>query len=152
MAVTKPLRDTRKRYYTVEEANRALPYVRAIVADVVRQNGVVEELQQRLARVGRERKKNSDDLYSEELTQFRNELEVEEERLNTFHQELKALGVELRNMEGLCDFPSLMDGREVYLCWRLGEPTVSHWHELEAGFAGRQRLSDKADGATTPSA
>jgi hypothetical protein len=33
-----------------------------------------------------------------------------------------------------------MDGREVYLCWRLGEPEVGHWHELEAGFAGRRKL------------
>lgn len=142
MAATKPLRDPRVRYYTVEEANRALPYVRAIVADIVRQNGVVEELQQRLARVGRDRKRNPDDAYSEELTQFRSELEAEEDRLNTYHQELRALGVELRNMDGLCDFPSMMDGREVYLCWRLGEPTVAFWHEREAGFAGRQKIAD----------
>ena len=147
MAQTKPLREPRMKYYTVEDANRALPYVRAIVSDIVRQNGVVEELQQRLARVGLERKRNSEDLYSEELTQFRAELEAEEDRLSTFHQELRDLGVELRNMEGLCDFPSLMDGREVYLCWRLGEPTVAHWHELEAGFAGRQRIADRADAA-----
>jgi hypothetical protein len=33
-----------------------------------------------------------------------------------------------------------MDGREVYLCWRLGEPEVAHWHELNEGFAGRQKL------------
>jgi hypothetical protein len=33
-----------------------------------------------------------------------------------------------------------MNGREVYLCWRLGEPDVAHWHELEGGFAGRQKL------------
>lgn len=147
MAATKPVRDSRMRYYTVEDANRALPYVRAIVADIVRQYEVVEELQQRLARIGRERKRNaaSDDLYSEELAQFRRELEAEEERLETFHQELKALGVELRNADGLCDFPSRMDGRDVYLCWRLGEPTVAHWHELDGGFAGRHRIADAVD-------
>lgn len=152
MAATKPSRDSRMRHYSVEDANRALPYVRAIVSDIVRQNGVVEELQQRLARLGRERRRNasSDDVYSEEMIQFRRELEAEEERLDTFHQELKALGVELRNMDGLCDFPSLMDGREVYLCWRLGEPTVAHWHELEAGFAGRRRIADTADSDATP--
>jgi hypothetical protein len=44
-------------------------------------------------------------------------------------------------MEGLVDFPSLMDGRIVYLCWRLGEPEVLHWHELKSGFAGRQSLT-----------
>ncbi|WP_165251134.1 DUF2203 domain-containing protein [Paludisphaera soli] len=152
MAATTPLRDTRKRYYSIEEANRALPLVRAIVSDIVRQNGVVEELQQRLARVSRERKRNSEDLYSEEMTQFQNELEAEEERLNTFHDELRRLGVELRNLDGLCDFPSLMDGREVYLCWRLGEAQVAHWHELDAGFAGRQRIADPPPAATGPTA
>jgi hypothetical protein len=144
------------RYYTVEDANRALPYVRAIVADIVRQYGVVEELQTRLARLGRERRRNaaSDDVYSEELTQFRRELEAEEERLETFHQELKAVGVELRNTDGLCDFPSLMDDREVYLCWRLGEPAVAHWHELDGGFAGRQPIvdADAVDADAAPSA
>jgi len=55
--------------------------------------------------------------------------------------ELAELGVELKGLpNGLCDFPSLRDGREVYLCWLLGEAEVLHWHELDAGFAGRQLL------------
>jgi hypothetical protein len=44
----------------------------------------------------------------------------------------------------LIDFPAWMNGREVYLCWRLGEPDVGHWHELDAGFAGRKKLSGEA--------
>ena len=52
-----------------------------------------------------------------------------------------AAGIELKDyFTGLIDFPCRMDGREVYLCWRLGEPEVGHWHELDAGFAGRQKL------------
>ena len=51
------------------------------------------------------------------------------------------LGVEVKDMAtGLVDFRSLRDGRVVYLCWRLGEPTIAYWHELDAGFAGRQPL------------
>jgi hypothetical protein len=42
------------------------------------------------------------------------------------------------------DFPALLDGREVYLCWVVGEPEVAHWHELEAGFAGRRALGRTA--------
>jgi hypothetical protein len=41
---------------------------------------------------------------------------------------------------GLVDFHSQLQGRDVYLCWRLGEPDVGHWHEIESGFAGRQPL------------
>ena len=52
------------------------------------------------------------------------------------------LDVELKDyFTGLIDFPCWMDDREVYLCWRLGEPEVAHWHELDAGFAGRQKLA-----------
>lgn len=59
-------------------------------------------------------------------------------------QELKAIaatGVQVKDPEqGLCDFASERDGRVVLLCWKLGEPAVAHWHEVEAGFAGRQPL------------
>jgi hypothetical protein len=41
---------------------------------------------------------------------------------------------------GLVDFPALIDGREVYLCWQLDEPEITHWHGLESGFAGRRLL------------
>jgi len=41
------------------------------------------------------------------------------------------------------DFPCWMDEREVYLCWKLDEPEVSHWHEVDAGFAGRQKLKQR---------
>ena len=55
--------------------------------------------------------------------------------------ELQAVGIVLRDLDrGLVDFPALCDGREVYLCWELGEDRVAHWHELESGFAGRQPL------------
>ena len=57
--------------------------------------------------------------------------------------ELNALGVEIKGLDvGLVDFPGEMEGRPVYLCWRYGEPSVSHWHELETGFSGRQPIDD----------
>jgi hypothetical protein len=43
---------------------------------------------------------------------------------------------------GLIDFPTLRDGREVYLCWQLGEPHIAWWHEIETGFSGRLPLDD----------
>jgi len=47
----------------------------------------------------------------------------------------------LRDLDrGLVDFPALRDGREVYLCWVDGEPDIGFWHELDAGYAGRQEL------------
>ena len=55
---------------------------------------------------------------------------------------IQALGVELKAVDqGLVDFPTEHDGRVVYLCWRLGEGQIAHWHEVEAGFAGRKPLA-----------
>jgi hypothetical protein len=50
-------------------------------------------------------------------------------------------GIVLRDIDrGLIDFPALIDGREVYLCWELGEDDVAYWHELETGYGGREPL------------
>ncbi len=149
MAPARPLAERQNKYFSIEEANRALPLVKAIVEDIVRQSRLVDSLQQRISRLPREhRRSGGDDLYSEELAQTQNELEVEGERLQSYVDELKSLGVELKSDEiGLCDFRSLMNGREVYLCWRLGEPAVTFWHELDAGFAGRQRIKMHAEKA-----
>jgi hypothetical protein len=51
-------------------------------------------------------------------------------------------GIVLRDIDrGLVDFPALMEGREVYLCWELGEDEVAYWHELEGGYGGREPLA-----------
>ncbi len=55
--------------------------------------------------------------------------------------ELEAADVVVRDPQrGLVDFPALLDGEEIYLCWMLDEPEVGHWHEPDAGFAGRRPL------------
>jgi hypothetical protein len=143
MAPAKPTAAKKRKYFTVEEANKALPLVRMIVGDIVRQDRVVEDLQERLSALTRERRRPSNDLYAEELAQSQAELESEEAKLTTYLDELKRLGVEFKGADGLVDFYSIIDGREVFLCWRLGEPEVSFWHDLDAGFAGRQALNPR---------
>jgi hypothetical protein len=55
--------------------------------------------------------------------------------------EIDEIGVQVKDLEqGLLDFPSMMDGKPVLLCWKLGEPTIAHWHTEEEGFAGRKPL------------
>ena len=57
--------------------------------------------------------------------------------------ELQKVEVVLRDLDrGLVDFPSLRDGREVYLCWHEGEQEIEYWHDLETGFSGREPLDD----------
>jgi hypothetical protein len=128
--------------FTVEQANAALPLVRAIASDLARLSREVTERRERLALLSGRRNNNSQDFYTEELAQIEEELEKDAEQLEVYVEELRALGVEPKSApEGLIDFPSMMDGRIVYLCWKLGESEVVHWHELDAGFAGRQSLA-----------
>ena len=54
---------------------------------------------------------------------------------------LEALGIEVKAADGLVDFRSLRNGEVVYLCWKFPETEVTHWHRLEAGFAGRKKIS-----------
>lgn len=127
--------------FTVEQANAVLPLVRAITRDLVQLSREVMERRERLALLSGGRKSTAKDPYSEELRQIEEELDKDSEQLETFLEELRELGVEPKSgTEGLVDFPSLMDGRIVFLCWKLGESEVTHWHELNAGFAGRQSL------------
>lgn len=54
---------------------------------------------------------------------------------------VERVGIVLRDIDrGLVDFPALIDGREVYLCWELGEDEVGYWHDLEGGYGGREPL------------
>ena len=91
----------------------------------------------------RPREVGEGDAYSDEVDQIKSQLEKDAERLREFTEEIIALGAEPKDpSEGLIDFPAMIDGRLVYLCWKYDEPEVSHWHELDGGFAGRQPLHD----------
>jgi len=58
---------------------------------------------------------------------------------------IDALGLTLRDIEhGLVDFPALVSGRQVWLCWQRGEKAIGYWHGLETGFSGRRPLAELA--------
>lgn len=147
----------KRKLFTVEQANAALPLVRAIAADLARLSRDVIERRERLATLLAGRERGTRDLYGEELAHVEAELEKDSERLQEYVEELRELGVDPKNgPEGLVDFPSMLDGKPVYLCWKLGEPEVLFWHDLDAGFRGRQPLtagsSPAADGEDGTSA
>jgi hypothetical protein len=55
--------------------------------------------------------------------------------------EIDSIGVQVKDLEqGLLDFPSVMDGKPILLCWKMGEPAIAHWHTEQEGFAGRKPL------------
>jgi hypothetical protein len=135
-------KNSKKKYFTLAEANATLPLVRAIVQDIAQLAPELRDRHERLQRLAPEEGKKLTSANREEVEQIQADLEREHERMNEFFAELGKLGIELKDpFTGLLDFPALRDNREVYLCWKLGEPEVAHWHELNAGFAGRQQIS-----------
>ena len=127
--------------FTPAEANAALPLVRAITTDLVQLSQDVIQRRQRLAVLLAARADGPVDLYTEELQQMQDELERDAAQLEAYVEELRDLGVEPKSgPAGLIDFPCMYNGRLVFLCWQIGEPAVHFWHELDAGYAGRQEL------------
>jgi hypothetical protein len=123
------------KYYTPAQANAALPYVGAVVRDIVALAGELRDLHGKIGELSEGHDRDA-------LERAEDEFEEKVGRMRGYEAELAAVGVELKDhLTGLIDFRWLKDGREVYLCWRLGEAEVAHWHELHAGFAGRRRLS-----------
>lgn len=55
---------------------------------------------------------------------------------------IEEAGIEVKGADGLVDFPAMIDGRHVYLCWKYPEQSIGFWHELETGFDGRQPIVD----------
>jgi len=128
--------------FSVEEANAMLPLIRAIARDMVALSRDVVERRERLSQINDHRESSSRDPYGDEVAHIEQELEKDIERLNEYAHELLQLGVEPKGAtEGLVDFPSKMDGRIVYLCWRYDEPEILYWHDIDGGFAGRQPLT-----------
>jgi len=122
-----------KRRFTLEQANSTLPLVSRIVADVVKVHKNATSQQAQIERMQQNSKTRND----AEKT-----LETTLERLNGLMDELASVGCELKDFQtGLVDFVGRHQGRDVYLCWKLGESKISYWHEIDAGAAGRQPIA-----------
>ena len=118
-----------KKHFTVDEANRTLPLVKRIVGDIVRTHGAVSKLHQQLETPGQPQ-------------QLQDDLESQQDRLQEYVEELVAVGCDLKDYQtGLVDFLGRHKGRDVCLCWKLGEEKIEYWHEIQTGFAGRQPVA-----------
>jgi hypothetical protein len=140
---------TEPRLFTVAKANRALPLVRRIVDDILAEHPRWKDLIARyeLAAAGVRAETGE----TPEMRELRRLVTESAERINGFIEELEAVGCVLKGVDqGLVDFYGLHQGRVVCLCWRHGEAAVEHWHELDAGFAGRRPITPDFHAAEAP--
>lgn len=118
------------KYFTPEEANRTLPLVRSIVNDILRIGSQLRTRITDLMQTGEDPRKD------ESCMAF-------SDTLKELHAELEELGCEYKDWNfniGLVDFPAIIEGREVLLCWRSDEDAITHYHGFMDGYAGRKAL------------
>ena len=124
-----------KKYFTLEEAHRALPLIKRIAADI-------QLSQAQRLRLHAELSAGLAQLSTAQQDRLQAEFEHATERLEQLIEEISKVGVELKDpSRALLAFPCLHEGREVLLCWKADEPTITHWHEVEGGFAGRKSVA-----------
>ena len=122
------------RYFTLPEANQALTIIRPLMDEIqaIRQKILTNQPEAWTAI-----EKSVGNGGSRSLSAMVQDFE----RLDVLVHDILDTGVLIKDINiGLLDFPALKDGREVYLCWQYGEADIAYWHEVEAGYSGRQPI------------
>ncbi|HXG36907.1 MAG TPA: DUF2203 domain-containing protein [Dehalococcoidia bacterium] len=128
------------RYFTVQEAEALLPQLTPILSELQAEKREADRLQAQLAELSEKVGGNGHSL-SEAYQQLQQQAQKISDRAARLAQQINDYGCELKDINsGLLDFRTLYQGREVYLCWRMGEERIQWWHELDSGFAGRKPL------------
>ena len=132
--------DTR-RYFALEEAQGLVAWLEetfeALAPLAERASQLRDQIQALLDRMQR----NGGGDLDEQLARDRISLQQTTSQIERGLRPVQQRGILVKSVEqGLVDFPSLRDGREVYLCWQMGEQEIGFWHEVDAGFARRQPL------------
>ncbi|MSQ13367.1 MAG: DUF2203 family protein [Dehalococcoidia bacterium] len=128
-------------FFTLREAAALLPWLSAQLDEIAVTTGELARVnaQADAARVAS--RSNGGSSNGEDAQRRRAEADRLTVRVGELLQEVADKGILLRDPQrGLVDFPALRDGREVYLCWLKGEEVIRFWHEVDAGFGGRQPL------------
>lgn len=124
----------KSKFFSVEEANAYIPQ---LLIDIPRIQILMKSLTDEYLDVDKARKKVQLNGGSMQGADYLNCVL----KINYLTDELESKGCVLKGIEhGLVDFPSLRDGKEVYLCWKNPEQQIEYWHDIQSGFTGRQRI------------
>lgn len=131
--------------FTLDEAQSLLPVLDALLKRALEGKQAAEEVETCLADLNR-RIYLSGGMKVDIAGVARKRAEMEEhlQRVRETLTEIDTIGVQVKDLEtGLLDFPFRLDDQVVLLCWRMGEPTIDHWHTVESGFKGRQPVDER---------
>jgi hypothetical protein len=128
------------KFFSVEEANARVPLVNSILRDVTELSHELKGLHERL--ILSQTDGSSDPAVDAEVASLSAELDRKRLQMEALEKELAQIGAVLKDdFMGLVDFPAMFDGREVCLCYKYGEPEIAYWHDVDAGYGGRRRIS-----------
>jgi hypothetical protein len=120
-----------RRHFTLQQAISTLPLVSRVVNDIVVTHGKAARLQNAIEHTA-----------VKDQVPLQRDLDAVMSLLEDYVDELTEIGCDLKDYDqGLIDFTGRHHGRDICLCWKLGEPTIGYWHEQDAGAAGRQPVS-----------
>ena len=129
------------RLFTPAEANAALAEVRPLAEALVERAAALRRAQAAQAALNLHIAGNGGDIAPTDLAEAEEAVQTAALAVAEGMRGLRALGVEVKDADtGLLDFPAEHEGRQVLLCWQLGEPEVAFWHGPEDGYAGRRAL------------
>jgi hypothetical protein len=130
-----------ERHFTREEANELLPQVRRLTELMVTHRRALRSALERQGTLLGKVSGNGGGIQPSELAAAAEEVERHAASVGRSVEQIQELGLQVKDLDvGLVDFPALGDGREVLLCWRLGEDAVDYWHGTDEGFSGRKPL------------
>lgn len=128
-----PVPNQFKKHYTREQAVALLPQLRAWLERLVELRRTLEKYDQRINGIMHD----GSDAGGDAVNTWIRTVAATQEVLSEF----QTREIFIKDLErGLLDFPAIIGGREVFLCWEKDEETIEHWHDLDVGYAGRERL------------
>ena len=131
--------------FTLDEAQSLLPVLESLLKRAIEGKQSAEEVESALSEISRR-------IYLTggmrvdvgQVAKQRAEMEAHLLRVRESVAEIDAIGVQVKDIEtGLLDFPCRLDDKVVLLCWRMGEPSIEHWHTTETGFKDRQPIDER---------
>jgi hypothetical protein len=129
------------KFFTLAEANRTLPLVKRIVHDVMSVYPQWKDLVAQYEMIAAQARPEWGE--SPEQLALKSRVDAVAAKINELLGELEQVGCEFKGFDqGLVDFHGRLDEREILWCWKFGEDRITHWHELDAGYAGRQPLPE----------
>jgi hypothetical protein len=133
------------RTFTLDEAQSLLPVLESLLRTAINSRKFMEEVEAEMQALSQRIFLNGGthvDVIP--IAKRKAERAKAEQRAKDALAEIDSIGVQVKDLDiGLLDFPCMVDGRIILLCWKLGEKSITHWHGTQEGFAGRKPVDER---------